>query len=155
MGCMKSVKSAKLKERELIIKLSNEGKPCREIASILGISKSKASFWILRYKETGNLKDKPRSGQPTLLTKGRLAYLSEKIKKRLQEQNHKAGISTKEVLEILKEETGRTYTLRHAQRLLHKMGFSLIIPRVSHIKKNKEAQNRFREEFKKSFKRTM
>jgi transposase len=152
---MKSEKSAKIKERELIIKLSNEGKTCREIASILDISKSMASFWILRYKDTGDLKDKPRSGQPTQLTKERLASLSEELKKRLQEQNGRTGISTKEVLKILEEETDKTYTLRHVQRLLHKMGFSLITPRVSHIKRNKESQNKFRDDFKKSFKRTM
>lgn len=152
---MKSEKSAKIKERELIIKLSNEGKTCREIASILDISKSKVSFWVLRYKETGNLKDKPRSGQPTLLTKDKLKELSEKIKKRLQEQNYRAGISSKEMVEILEKETGRRYSCRHVQRILHKMGFSLITPRVSHIKKNKESQNKFREDFKKSFRRTM
>ncbi len=152
---MKSEKSAKIKERELIIKLSNEGKTCREIASILDISKSLVSFWVIRYKETGDLKDKPRSGQPTQLTKERLASISEELKKRLEEQNGRAGISTKEVVKILEEETDKTYTPRHVQRLLHKMGFSLITPRVSHIKRNKEAQNKFREDFKKSFKKTM
>ena len=152
---MKSEKSAKIKERELIIKLSNEGKTCREIASILDISKSLVSFWVIRYKETGDLKDKPRSGQPTQLTKERLTSISEELKKRLQEQNGRAGISTKEVVKILEAETDKTYTPRHVQRLLHKMGFSLITPRVSHIKRNKEAQNKFREDFKKNFKRNM
>jgi transposase len=151
---MKPGKSAKIKERELIIKLSNDGKTCREIASLLGISKSKASYWIVRYNKTNDLKDKPRSGRPTPLTKEKLAEISEKIKVWLREQKDKAGISSKEVVEILENEIGRRYTPRHARRLLHKMGFSLITPRVSHIKKNKEAQNNFREGFKKSFKRT-
>lgn len=155
MGCMKSVKSAKLKERELIIKLSKEKRTCREIASLLGISKSKVSFWTQRYNKTNNLKDKPRSGRATLLTKYRLAEISEKIKTDLREQNDKAGISSKEVLEILKEETGRTYTLRHVQRLLHTMGLSLITPRVGHIRKNSKAQHKFRDDFKKSFSRNI
>jgi transposase len=149
------MKSAKLKERELIIKLSNDGKTCREIASLLGISKSKASYWIVRHNKTNDLKDKPRSGRPTLLTKGRLADISEKIKTGLREQKFKAGISSKEVLEVLEKATGKRYTSRHARRLLHQMGFSLITPRVSHIRKDKESQNKFREEFKKSFSRTM
>ena len=152
---MKSGKSAKLKERELIIKLSNDGKTCREIASLLGISKSKASYWIVRYNKTNDLKDKPRSGRPTPLTKEKLAEISEKIKVWLREQKYKAGISSKEMVEILENEIGKRYTPRHARRLLHKMGFSLITPRVSHIKKNKETQNKFREEFKKSFNRNM
>lgn len=144
------MKSAKLKERELIIKLSNDGKTCREIASLLGISKSKASYWILRHKETNDLTDKPRSGRPTVLTKDRLAGISEMIKTELRGQKFKAGISSKEVLEVLEGATGKKYTPRHARRLLHKMGFSLITPRVSHIRKDKDAQNKFREAFKKA-----
>ena len=151
---MKSGKSAKIKERELIIKLVKDGKTCREIASLLGISKSKASYWIVRYNKTNDLKDKPRCGRPTPLTKEKLKEISEKIKIVLQEQKYKAGISSREVVKILDNEIGRRYTPRHARRLLHKMGFSLITPRVSHIKKNKEAQDIFREEFKKSFKKT-
>jgi transposase len=152
---MNAERSAKIKERELMIKLSNGGKTCREIASILDVSKSLVSFWIIRYKETGDLKDKPRSGKPTQLTKERLSSISEELKKRLQEQNSRTGISTKEVVRILEEETEKTYTPRHVQRLLHKMGFSLITPRVSHIKTNKEAQDKFRQDFKKNFKRSI
>jgi len=149
------MKSAKLKERELIIKLSNDGKTCREIASLLGISKSKASYWIVRYNKTNDLNDKSRSGRPTPLTKEKLTEISEKIKVGLRGQKVKAGISSRDVVEILENEIGIRYTIRHARRLLHKMGFSLITPRVSHIKMSKEAQNKFREEFKKSFKGTM
>lgn len=145
------MKSAKIKERELIIKLAKEGKACREIASLLAVSKSKASFWIVRYAETNSLEDKPKSGRPTKLTNERLSDISEKIKSKLKEQKNKAGFSSKEVLDILEEETGKRYTLRHARRLLHNMGFSLITPQVSHIKKDKNAQNKFREELKKNF----
>jgi len=146
------MKSAKIKERELIIKLAKDKKTCREIASLLGVSKSKVSYWIVRYTKTNSLEDKPKSGRPTLLTNERLADISEKIKSKLKEQKIKAGFSSKEVLDIFEEETGKRYTLRHARRLLHKMGFSLITPRVSHIKKDKDAQNKFREDFIKRFK---
>lgn len=151
---MKQATSAKIKERELIIKITNEGKTCREIASLLGISKSKVSYWMLRYRETDDLRDKPRSGRPTLLTREKLSDIAEKITAGLHGQKYRAGISSKEVLLVLKEETGRTYTLRHVQRVLHAMGLSLITPRVSHIKRDREAQNKFREEFKKSSSRT-
>jgi len=149
---MKLGKSAKIKERELIIKLSNEGKPCREIASLLGICKSKVSFWTRRYNKTGCLEDKPRMGRPTPLTEGKLQEMKEKIKETVLEQNDKAGLSSKEILVFIKKETGRTYTIRHVERLLHKMGFSLITPRVNHIKKDEEAQEKFRKEFKKNYK---
>ena len=146
---------AKRKERELIVKLRNEGKTCIETAEILGISKSKVSFWTLRYKETGCLEDKPRKGRPTPLNNDRLQELKEKIKEDILEQDGKAGLSSKEILMFIKKETGRTYTLRHVERLLHKMGFSLITPRVNHIKKDEKAQEKFRREFKKNYKISM
>jgi len=141
---------AKLKERELIIKLRKEGKTCVEVGKILGISKGTVSYWDRRYKETGSLEDKPRSGRPTLLTPERLQDLKKNIETTLLEQNNKAGLSSKEILLFIKKETGRTYTLRHVERLLHKMGFSLVTPRVSHMKKDKKAQIKFRDEFKKN-----
>ena len=62
----------------------------------------------------------------------------------------KAGISPKEALQILEQRIKRKYTLRHTQRLLHKIGLSLITPRVSHVRKDEKAQNKFRDEFKKT-----
>lgn len=147
--------SAKRKERELIIKLRNEGKTCIEIAEILGVSKSKVSFWNLRYNETGCLEDKPRKGRPTPLTEKKLQEMKEKIKENVLKQEGKAGLSSKEILLFIENETGRTYTIRHVERLLHKMGFSLITPRVNHIKKDGKAQETFREEFKKNSKTSM
>jgi len=150
------MKSGKQKERELIIKLSKERKTVREIGDILGISKSKAAFWIGRYKKTGNLKDKPRSGKPTPLTRNKLSKIKEKIKSELLDPGRrKAGISSKEVAHIIEQEIGKRYTLRHIQRILHKIGFSFTTPRVSHIKKDKKAQEKFKKEFKKNSTRNM
>jgi len=144
------MKSAKQKERELIVKLSNEKRTTREIANILGISKSKSAFWVKRFRDTKSLNDKRRNGRPTPLTKDKLDSITSQIRLRVIEPK-KAGISSKEVLEIIEHKTKRKYTLRHVQRLMHKMGFSLITPRVSHIRKDEKAQNKFREEFKKNF----
>lgn len=149
------MKSAIQKERELIIKLHKEKKTCRQIASILGISKSKTSFWIVRYKETGSLKNLPRSGRPTPLTKDKLAKLASSLKEKVLSQKQRPGLLTKEVLIEIEAEYGRKYTLRHAQRLLHKMGFSLVTPRVSHIRKDEKAQEKFRADFKKNLNRNM
>ena len=128
------MKSTKQKERELIIKLANENRTTREIADILGISKSKSAFWIKRFRDTKSLLDRDRSGRPTPLAKQELNAVANDIKLNVMKLN-KAGISSKEVLKIIEYKTKRKYTLRHAQRLLHKMGFSLITPRVSHIRK--------------------
>lgn len=148
------MKSARIKERELIIKLHKEKRSTYEISGILGISQTKASFWIRRYKKTGSLENLPRSGRPTPLTNDELKSLTNLIKSKMLEPK-KAGVSSKEILQIIGHKTKRMYTLRHAQRLLHKMGFSLITPRVSHIRKDEKAQNKFRQEFKKNLGRNI
>lgn len=148
------MKSARQKERELIIELYNKKKSTYQIADILGISQTKASFWIRRYIKTGSLENMPRSGRPTPLTKDELNSIASLIKSKVLEPK-KAGITSKEVLQIIEHKIKRKYTLRHGQRLLHKMGFSLITPRVGHIRKDEKAQQKFREEFKKNLSRNI
>ncbi|MEK6869027.1 MAG: winged helix-turn-helix domain-containing protein [Nanoarchaeota archaeon] len=148
------MKSARIKERELIVKLHKEKRSTYEISSILGISQTKASFWVRRYKKTGNLENLPRSGRPTPLTKERLNSIREMIKSKVIEPK-RAGITSKEVLQIIENKINKKYTLRHTQRLLHKIGLSLITPRISHIRKDEKAQQKFREEFKKNLNRNM
>ena len=148
------MKSARQKERELIIELYNKKKSTYQTADILGVSQTKASFWIRRYIKTGSLENKPRSGRPTPLTKEELKSLANAIKSKVLEPK-RTGISSKEVLQLVEAKIKRKYTLRHAQRLLHKMGFSLITPRVSRIRKDEKAQAKFRKEFKKNFDKNM
>ena len=148
------MKSARIKERELIVKLHKEKRSTYDIAKILGISQTKASFWVRRYKKSGSLENLPRSGRPTPLTNNELNSLTNLIKLKMLEPK-RAGVSSKEILQIIEHKTKRKYTLRHTQRLLHKMGLSLITPRMSHIRKDEKAQNKFREEFKKNSNRNI
>ena len=143
--------SGKLKERELILKLAKEKKTCRDIAGILGTSKSKVSFWINRYKKTGSLADKPKPGRPTPLTKHDLEEIKTLLRAKLMNaKTKKSGFLTKEVLALIEEKARKRYTMRHTERIMHKIGLSLTTPRVSHIRKDEKAQDKFRDEFKKT-----
>lgn len=148
------MKSAVQKERELIIKLSGEGKSTYKIADTLGISQSKASFWVRRFRKTQSLENEPRSGRPTPLTKDKLQIVAKALRDKVVSVKNKAGFSSKEVLQLLEKEAGRTYTLRHAERLLHKIGLSLITPRTKHIRNDEKAVAKFRDEFKKKLDRS-
>ncbi len=149
------MKSEKLKERELIIQLSKKKKTVREIAFILEISKSKASFWINRFKKTKSLENKLRSGRPTVLTKKKLNFIASAIKSKIIQSDNKAGVSSKEVLHLIENKVNKKYSPRHVQRILHKMGFTLITPRLSHIKKDEKAQEKFKIGFKKNFRKNI
>ena len=151
------MKSAKQKERELIIKLHFENKKSTyQIADILGISQTKASFWVRRYKKTGSLLDIPKSGRPTPLKQQELDEIKTALRNNvLAAKSKKAGISSKEVLSLMEQKAKKKYTIRHAERIMHRIGLSLITPRVSHIRKDEKAQAKFREEFKKNLNRNM
>jgi transposase len=137
--------------REKIVSLHKKNKSTREIAYLLDISKSKAAFWVKRYNDVGDLNNKPRPGRPTKLTSKRLSSLKKIITDKFLESNSKnSGVTSKEIRKVIESKTGKFYTLRHVQRLLHKMGFSLITPRTNHIKHDQNAVDKFRDEFKKN-----
>lgn len=138
--------------REKIISLHKKKKPTREIAYLLDISKSKAAFWVKRFKDTGDLKNRLRSGRPTLLTNDNLEEIKQLLKAKLLSSKSKLGTSSKEVLQLIEQKTNKKYCLRHAERIMHKIGLSLITPRISHIRKDEKAQEKFRRNLKKNLK---
>lgn len=144
----------KEKERELIINLSKKGKTVRDIAFDLDISKSKADFWINRYKKTKSLADIPKSGRPALINKNQFT----KIKKALQDQpperygGESIGWTTKMLLQFIKDNFGVDYTIRYAEILMHKCKLSLITPRSEHKSASYAARTVYRMDFKKNLK---
>jgi transposase len=146
--------SGKEKERELIVKLHEKKKTCREIADILGTSKSKVSYWMRRYTQTGKLSDLPRSGRPTKLSRETLEQLYARLRHD-ELSSIKSGFSSKKVSKVLHEITGKTYCMRHVRRILKKVNITLITPRVSHIRKDENKIKEFRTKFKKNSKSNM
>jgi transposase len=147
------MKSAQIKERELIVKLHQEGNKQHKIASILGTSQQKVSFWLKRYGDTGNLENKHRSGRPSSFSGEKLSLIKSKIVKKVVSRNLKySSCTSKELKDIISKEIKKPISMRHARRILHKIGFSLITPRSKHVKNNPEKVAKFRGEFKKKSK---
>lgn len=145
-----------LKERELIVKLHQQGKHQQEIADLLGCSQPTVHKWVVRSKKGKTLNTLPRSGRPTKLTKSVLSQLKDKISEKVTTANSDfCSVSTKEVEKIIRQETSKTYSLRHVERIMHKLGFSLITPRPQHLRHDQQKVDQFREEFKKNFNRSM
>lgn len=136
---MIETKTAKEKERELIIALYNKKKTMREIAYILDISKSKVNFWIKRYKESNLLEDKKRKGRTPKLTNEQIELLKEAIKlqpsdkyrreninNELSNDNHNSfnnnnyNWTPNMLMVFIKGEFGVDYSLRFAQNFVKK-----------------------------------
>jgi transposase len=145
-----------IKERELIIKLHRKGEKQERIADLIGCSQPTVHRWIQNSKKKRTLNTLPRSGRPTSLTPNTLSRLKEKLRKFIYAANEEYGaVSTKEVADIIRKEIGESYSLRHVERILHKLGFSLITPRSEHIRHDQKKVDAFRNQFKKKSSRSM
>jgi len=139
-----------LQTRELVLKWNREGKNQQEIAALVGCNQSAISRLIAKYEKTGSIKNLPRSGRPTLLTKNNLARLKKEFRRQAFEANKNfCSIDVLQFSQIITEKTGKKYTSRHVKRILHKLDFSRITPRPQHIKNDPKKVKKFREEFKK------
>lgn len=140
-----------LQERKLIIKLQKDGKKQEYIAQLIGCSQATVSKWVFKNKEGRTLETLPRSGRPTKLNAENLKNLKMKLLSEVKEANKKyCSVKTNQLSEIITKEIGIKYTNRHVERILHRLGFSLITPRSKHIKQNPEKIAEFRSEFKKN-----
>ena len=141
-------------QREMIIKLKQGGKKQQQIAQLIGCSQAAVSKWISKHKAGRTLETLPRSGRPTRLNKAKLERLKAKLMAEVKRANKKyCSLNTKQLGEIIKNEIGKEYSLRHVERIMHKIGFSLIKPRSRHIKQDPKKIEEFRIEFKKNFSR--
>ena len=139
-----------LQTRELVLKWKREGKNQQEIAALIGCNQSAVSRLIAKYKETGSVENLPRSGRPTPLTKRTLASLKREFRRRAKEANQNScSIDVPQFTQIIEQKTGKKYTPRHVNRILHKLDFSRITPRPKHVKNHPKKVAKFRKKFKK------
>ena len=145
-----------LQTRELVLKWKKDGKTQQEIADLIGCNQSAVSRLIVKYKKTGKIKNLPRSGRPTPLTKDTLKKLKKEFEKEARNANKKfCSINTKQFSQLIEKKSGKKYSHRHVERILHKLEFSRITPRSQHIKNDPEKIEEFRTNFKKNSKQSM
>jgi len=148
------MKKEKIQLRKTIVQLHKKGKTQTEISYLLDISQSTVSFWIIRYKKTNSLEDKPRSGKPSKLTKKQ----TKKLKKILLDSppsrfgGESFGWTTKIAIQYIKDIFGIEYSVRRMEELFHKFGLNLITPRIEHRKSSYASRKVFQMDFKKNSK---
>jgi transposase len=145
-----------ISERKIIMRLHAQGKTQQTIANIVGCSQQMVSRWIYRFKKTNSLESCPRSGRPTKLKGKTLKLVKKRILDKINSANSEYnGVSTKQLKEVIRQEIGKTYSIRHVERIMHKLGFSLITPRPQHLRHDQNKVDTFRDEFKKNFSRNI
>lgn len=145
-----------IKERKLILRWDQENKTQQEIAELLGCNQASVSRLIKKHRSKGTIQNLPRSGRPTKLKGSTLTKLKKAIIGKINSCNLKYNnVSTKQIKELITEEIDVTYSIRHVERIMHRLGFSLITPRPQHIRHDQEKVDTFRDEFKKKLNRNI
>jgi putative transposase len=135
---------ADLKERMLLVlNVVYDKHIPAQTAKDLHRSRTWASDWLKRYREEGieGLRDRPKSGRPPELSK----EITYKIQNKLA--SSKQGWTTKQVNDIIIQESGVHYHQIYIYTLLRGWGFKQKVPRRVHVNTaSKEEKERFKKE---------
>jgi transposase len=133
------------RDRIRMVMHAKQGETGAAIAQRLGYVDRAVRKWIQRYNEGGlaGLKDLARSGRPRHLE----AAKDEDVRKRLDEgakpEDGVCVLRGEDVRRILEEEFGARYSLSGTYALLHRLGYSSLMPRPQHPEADQAAQEEF------------
>lgn len=142
----KAEDDAKVRERILMNIRLLQGKSLYEVGGEFRSVPSKVHYWKKRFRKMGveGLRDQPRSGRPTLISRRKEKTIQHIIERPRITEEGVSSWSTTHVRELIRKEAGVTYTTRHVIRLMHRWGFEKIKPHPEHCRAaSKQARHRF------------
>lgn len=137
---LKRVADPVIRERLLMVRAAYES-PLRDAGRRFGCAHGKIDFWKKRYEAHGirGLQTKPRSGRPPKIT----LKQSAKLRRAVRKHDAKRGWKTQGIKELIYEETGVRYSLRHTIRIAQSWGVAKIKPRPRYAFSKQEDRNAF------------
>ena len=140
--------NARLARRIHGIYLASKGLTCPQIMEITGSARRAIQQWIHKYNTGGieALKDSPRPGQPTKLSRDREQAFCKRIEAGPTDKDGVSVFNGAVIGQILEKEFGASYSLWGTYHLLDRLGYSCLCPRPQHEK----AAPGLQEEFKKT-----
>jgi len=128
--------------------LARKGLTCPQIMDITVSARRTIQQWIHKYNAGGiaALKDSPRPGQPTKLSREQEPAFCKRIEAGATKKDGVSTFNGPVIQEILEKEFGASYSLWGTYHLLYRLGYSCLCPRPQHENADPELQ----EEFKKN-----
>jgi transposase len=128
--------------------LAKQGFTAPEIATCTGFSRRSVQDWVARYNREGlaGLETKPGRGRQPPLTPAQAEQLQQRLDAGPLPEDGVCTLRGKDVQRILVQEFGRLRSLNAVYGLLHRLGYSSLVPRPQHPQADPAAQ----EDFKKS-----
>jgi transposase len=128
--------------------LAKQGFTAPEIATCTGFSRRSVQEWVARYNRVGlaGLETKAGRGRKPPLTPEQAQQLQQRLDAGPRPEDAVCTLRGKDVQRILQQEFGQLRSLTAVYGLLHRLGYSSLVPRPQHPQGDPAAQ----EEFKKS-----
>ena len=139
---------ADLARRLRTIVLGKRSFTAPEIATCTGFSRRSVQKWVARYNREGlsGLKTKAGRGRKPPLTPEEADQLKQRLDAGPLPDDGVCTLRGKDVQRILEQEYGQLRSLNAVYGLLHRLGYSSLVPRPQHPQADSAAQ----EEFKKN-----
>ena len=128
--------------------MARQGFTAPEVAICTGFSPRSVQEWVARYNREGlsGLATKPGRGRKPSLTPEEAEQLKQRLDAGPLPDDGVCTLRGKDVQRILQHEFGQLRSLNAVYGLLHRLGYSSLVPRPQHPQADPAAQ----EEFKKS-----
>ena len=133
------------RDRLRMVVHAKEGETGAKIAERLGCTDRVVRKWICRYNQGGlaGLKDLPRSGRPRHLESASDDDVRHRLDAGAQVQDGVCALRGEDVRRILQDEFGARYSLSGTYVVLHRLGYSSLMPRPQHPEADPAAQEEF------------
>ena len=119
----------------------------KDIADTLGCSLKAVKNWVAQYNRGGieALHERPRSGRPLRLDPQQYPELKRRLDAPPRPEDGVCTLRGLDVRRILEQEFGARMSLQAVYDLLHRFGYSSLMPRPQHEDANPEVQAFFKE----------
>jgi len=147
---------ADLAKRLRTVLLARQGFTAPEIATCTGFSRRSVQEWVARYNREGlaGLETKPGRGRKPPLTPEEEDQLQQRLEAGPLPEDGVCTLRGKDVQRILECEFGQLRSLNAVYGLLHRLGYSSLVPRPQHPRADPAAQAEFKKSSARGSKRS-
>lgn len=127
--------------------LAVQGETAEHIARVLGCSRRSVQTWVAPYNQAGPraLAERPHTGRPPRLAGPALLRFQQRLEAGPQPEDRVCTFRGRDLHHLLEQEFGVPLGLQAVYDLLHRHGFSSLMPRPQHKDADEELQAIFRE----------
>jgi len=142
----RKTKDGRVRTRLQALVLAKQGHTAVYTAELLGMSRRMIQKWVQRYNEDGlaGLSDRSGRGRSCRLSEDQQLQLQHRIEAGPLEGDRVCTLRGTDIQDILAQEFEVLYHLNGVYALLHRLGYSCLMPRPRHRKTDPEVQAAFK-----------